>query len=163
VVATAYLHRSARLVAGNGHLDMAYELLLRDTAPSWLHMIEQGATTIWEYWDAVGGDGTVRGSLNHYSKGAVISFLHTHVAGIRPLQPGYRHFAVAPQPGGGLSWAEAELHSPYGRILSSWRVTGGELELRVEVPPGTKADVRLPGTGGLVTADPGTHAYRTML
>ncbi|MFC4117261.1 family 78 glycoside hydrolase catalytic domain [Nonomuraea zeae] len=151
------------VLADNGHLDVAYELLLRDTAPSWLHMIEQGATTIWEHWEAVGGDGTVRGSLNHYSKGAVISFLHTHVAGIRPLEPGYRHFAVAPRPGGGLSWAEAELHSPYGRILSSWRVTGDELELRIEVPPGTTADVRLPGAEGHATTAPGTHTYRTRL
>ena len=54
-------------------------------------------------------DGTADASLNHYSKGAVISFLHTYVAGIQALDdhPGYRRFRIAPQPGGGLTWAEA--------------------------------------------------------
>ena len=46
-------------------------------------MLEHGATTAWEWWDAIGDDGAVRGSLNHYSKAAVVSFLYTHVAGIR--------------------------------------------------------------------------------
>ena len=40
-------------------------------------------------------------SLNHYSKGAVISFLHNYVAGISLLDgyPAYRRFRVEPRPG----------------------------------------------------------------
>ena len=56
-------------------------------------MVEQGATTIWEDWDG----GT---SQNHYSKGAVVSFLHRYVAGLQAVEPGYRRFRVEPRPGG---------------------------------------------------------------
>ena len=89
------------VLADHGHLDVAYELLFQDSEPSWLVMIDRGATTIWEQWDGVKADGSVAASLNHYSKGAVISFLHRYVAGLQRVEPGYRRFRVAPRPGGG--------------------------------------------------------------
>jgi alpha-L-rhamnosidase len=145
------------VLAGHGHLDVAYELLFRDTPPSWLAMIDRGATTIWENWDGLDSG---EGSLNHYSKGAVISFLHEHVAGIQPLDdgPAYRHFRVAPQPGGALTWAAAAHESPYGRIESSWSIMGDELRLVVRVPPGTTAVVDLPD-GRRATVAPGTAIF----
>ena len=45
-------------------------------------MIDRGATTVWERWDGVRADGAPYESLNHYSKGAVVSFLHRYVAGL---------------------------------------------------------------------------------
>ena len=45
-------------------------------------MIDRGATTVWERWDGVAADGVPHESLNHYSKGAVVSFLHRYTAGI---------------------------------------------------------------------------------
>lgn len=139
---------------------MAYELLLQDTAPSWLTMIERGATTVWESWEGIDGDGVPHDSLNHYSKGAVISFLHRYVAGIRPLDnhPGYRRFRVEPRPGASLTWAEATHDSPYGRIESSWRIDGNDFTLTVTVPPGTTAEVVLPD-GTTRDQAPGTTSY----
>ena len=109
-------------LADAGHLDVAYDLLLADTIPSWLYMIDQGATTMWERWDGIGADGVPHGSLNHYARGAVIMFLHRYVAGIALLDefPGYRRFRVEPRPGGGITWARARHDSPYGRIESAW-------------------------------------------
>jgi alpha-L-rhamnosidase len=75
-------------LADAGHIDVAYELLFQDTPPAWLPMIDRGATTVWENWEGLDGDG--KGSLNHYSKGAVVSFLHTHTVGLQPLEPAYR-------------------------------------------------------------------------
>ena len=85
-------------LADAGHLDVAYEFLFTDTIPSWLYMIDRGATTMWERWDGIHEDGTPFDSLNHYSKGAVVSFLHRYVAGIQLLDdgyPAYRRFRVA--------------------------------------------------------------------
>ncbi len=149
-------------LADHGYLDVAYRLLLSTGIPSWLEMFDRGATTFWERWDAVDG-GEVRGSLNHYSKGAAMSFLYTHVAGIRlpadpgPDEAGYRRFIVQPRPGGGLRRAEAEHLSPYGPIRSSWHLDGDELRLTVDVPPGTRAEIRLPG--GTTTEGPGRHTF----
>jgi alpha-L-rhamnosidase len=155
-LATPYLLGA---LADSGHLDVAYELLLRDTEPSWLTMLDRGATTIWELWNGIDADGIARGSLNHYSKGAVISFLHSSVAGIRVLEPAYRRFRIAPQPGGGIRWARAVHDSPYGRIESSWRIEGEAFRLEVVVPPGTSAEVLLPD-GRRLEAQAGTATYR---
>ena len=75
------------MLADTGHLDVAYELLFQDSEPSWLVMIDRGATTVWERWEGVDADGVPHESLNHYSKGAVISFLHRYVAGLHRLEP----------------------------------------------------------------------------
>ncbi len=157
-LATPYL---LPVLADTGHLDVAYELLFQDTEPSWLTMIDRGATTVWEQWDAIDERGRARGSLNHYAKGAVVSFLHRHIAGIRLLDdaPAYRHFRVEPMPGGGLTWARAAHNSPYGHIESSWRIEDHHFFLDVAVPPGTSAQVCLPD-GHQMHADPGTMSYR---
>lgn len=132
------------VLADHGHAEVAYRLLTQTGIPSWLEMIDRGATTIWEWWDGVDGD-QVRGSLNHYSKGAVASFLHTHVAGIRMPEPeaaGYSRVVIAPQPGGGLTSASAWHDSPHGMIRSAWAVEAGRFSLTVDVP--VEADILLP-------------------
>ncbi len=156
-LATPYL---LAVLADAGHLDVAYELLLQDTTPSWLAMIERGATTIWEDWDGIDADGVAHASLNHYSKGAVVSFLHRYVAGIRLLDdgPAYRRFAIEPRPGGGLRSASAAHESPYGRIESGWRIDGEHFRIEVTVPPGTTAEIVLPD-GWRTELSPGSSTF----
>jgi alpha-L-rhamnosidase len=148
------------VLADTGHLEVAYELLFQDTEPSWLRMTESGTTTIWEDWDAVKPDGTVSHSLNHYSKGAVIAFLHRYVAGLQLVEPGYRRFRVAPHPGGGISWAETHHDCPHGPIGVRWEQQQDRLDVTVNVPPGTSADVVLPN-GDTHTLTEGRHTIST--
>jgi alpha-L-rhamnosidase len=144
------------VLADHGHLDLAYELLLQDTPPSWLAMTDQGATTIWEDWEAARDDGTMADSLNHYSKGAVISFLHRYTAGLQIAAPGYRRFRVAPRPGGGITSARTHHDCPHGRIEVSWSLDGRQGRLDLTVPDGTHADVALPGRAP-AEIGPGRH------
>lgn len=124
-----------------------------------LAMIDRGATTDWESWEGIDDDGVPHESLNHYSKGAVIRFLHQYTAGIRlGDEPAYRAFRVQPVPGGSLTSAAAAHESPYGRIESSWTVDRGLLRLDVTVPPGTTAEVVLPGRPAR-RAGPGRHSF----
>jgi alpha-L-rhamnosidase len=146
------------VLADHGYVDTAYELLLQDTPPSWLAMVDRGATTVWEVWDGVDARGVPHASLNHYSKGAVASFLHRYVAGLRPVDPGYRAFEVRPRPGGGITSATTRHISPFGPIEVSWRLRSGALELDVQVPPGTTASVVLPGEAARTVA-PGRHHW----
>ena len=146
------------VLADAGHLDTAYAVLLADGEPGWMRMVASGSTTVWERWDGVDAGGVPHDSLNHYSKGAVVSFLHRYTAGIELLEPGHRRFRVAPRPGGGLTSATAAHECPYGRIESAWSLSGGRFELRVVVPAGTSAEVVLPD-GTTATAGPGTHTY----
>jgi alpha-L-rhamnosidase len=127
-----------------GHTDVAYRLLLRREAPSFLYAVTQGATTIWERWDAILPDGTVNPSgmtsLNHYALGAIAHWLHTVVGGIEPTSPGYRTVRVAPQPGGGLTHAKAARDG----LSVEWRRTDHTMTVAVVVPAGTTATVVLP-------------------
>jgi alpha-L-rhamnosidase len=144
------------VLADHGYLDVAYELLLQDTPPSWLAMTDQGATTIWENWEPARDDATMADSLNHYSKGAVISFLHRYTAGLQIAEPGYRRFRVAPRPGGGITSARTRHDSPHGAIVVAWSLDGPEGRLDLTVPDGTRADVALPGRAP-AELGPGTH------
>ncbi|KNH17885.1 alpha-L-rhamnosidase [Arthrobacter sp. ZBG10] len=136
-------------LADHGRAEQAYSLLQSTGFPSWLGMLENGATTVWEWWNGV-SDGDVRGSLNHYSKAAVLSFLYTHVAGIRlgeqptEAEAAYRHVTIAPVPGGGLGWARASLATTRGPLSSAWRIVDSTFILDIEVPPGTRARIELP-------------------
>ena len=149
-------------LAEGGHLDVAYDLLFQDTAPSWMTMIDRGATTVWERWEGIDDEGVPHESLNHYSKGAVIGFLHRYVVGIQRLEPTYRRFLVQPRPGGGIAWARAEHDSQHGRVAASWQIEAGVFELAVTVPPGCASEVVLP-SGESSTVGPGTHQWMTAL
>jgi alpha-L-rhamnosidase len=133
----------------NGQLDAAYLLLTCTECPSWLYPVTRGATTIWERWDSLLPDGTVNPgqmtSFNHYALGAVADWLHGTVAGLAPLEPGWRRFAVRPRPGGGLRWAKAALDSPYGRAEVGWELRDERLVVDALVPVGATALVDLPG------------------
>jgi alpha-L-rhamnosidase len=144
------------VLADHGYPDLAYELLLQHTPPSWLAMTDQGATTIWEAWEAARDGGTMADSLNHYSKGAVISFLHRYIAGLQIAEPGYRRFRVAPRPGGGITSARTHHDCPHGRIEVAWSLDGHQGQLNLTIPDGTHADVSLPGCAP-TELGPGKH------
>ena len=130
-----------------GHLDDAYRLLLQRECPSWLYPVTMGATTIWERWDSMLPDGTINPgemtSFNHYALGAVAHWMHQTIGGIRPLEPGYAKVLIAPQPGGGLTWARTSLETRHGPVSVAWR-QGDELTLDLGIPDQVTAVVRLP-------------------
>ncbi|WP_432510081.1 family 78 glycoside hydrolase catalytic domain [Kineococcus sp. SYSU DK001] len=136
-------------LSSTGHLDAAYRLLTERECPSWLYPVTMGATTIWERWDSMLPDGSINPgemtSFNHYALGAVADWMHRVVAGLSPLEPGYRRALVAPRPGGGLTWARGSLRTPHGNLAVRWEQGEAGLSVDVEVPAGTTAVLRLPG------------------
>ena len=143
-----------------GHLDEAYRLLLQTENPSWLYSVTMGATTIWERWDSMLPDGTINPgemtSFNHYALGAVVDWMHRTIGGLSPLEPGYSRILLAPQPGGGLQWAETSLETPLGLASVRWELVDGRVELDATVPEGCEAVLRLPGADEEIIG-PGTH------
>jgi alpha-L-rhamnosidase len=143
-----------------GHLDDAYRLLLERGCPSWLYPVTMGATTIWERWDSMLPDGTINPgqmtSFNHYALGAVADWIHRTVGGIAPLEPGYAKVLIAPQPGGGLTWATARLETARGLVEVRWRQTGEDLTVEAAVPAGVTGVIQLPGRPDREIAD-GRH------
>ncbi|MFS0722819.1 family 78 glycoside hydrolase catalytic domain [Paenibacillus sp. 1P07SE] len=136
----------------NGRLDVAYELLTQESFPSWMYSIKHGATTIWERWDGwtehKGFQTPSMNSFNHYSLGSVGEWMYRYMAGIEadPSAPGFRHTLIKPRPGGRLTWVKASYESLYGTIRSEWELQeDGTLKLQVTIPPGTTAEVHVPG------------------
>lgn len=139
-----------KTLSAHGYDDLAFMLLNRKDYPSWLYPVTQGATTIWERWDGQKPDGSFQdvgmNSFNHYAYGAIGEWLYQYVAGINidPEHPGYKHILLAPHVGGGLTHANAEFESLYGKIKSAWRLNGENFIYEVTVPANTTATLLLP-------------------
>jgi alpha-L-rhamnosidase len=156
-----------------GRPDLAWELLLTNTWPSWLFSVKNGATTIWERWDGwtpeKGFQDSSMNSFNHYSLGSVGAWLYSGAAGIQldDSAPGYKHFFLAPQFTTRLKYVRATLDTPYGVIASSWRNQGGQILYDVTVPPNTSATIVLPelsqGPNGNTTLAAGTYHFKFRL
>jgi alpha-L-rhamnosidase len=174
-LATGFLGTPLLLPAltDTGHLDLACELLVQDTCPSWLYQVRAGATTIWERWDALRPDGSVAVesigagsgssmvSFNHYAYGSVADWIHRTVVGLAPDidRPGYRHVAVRPRPGGTITAAAGSLRTRYGDTKVSWRLgDDAQLVLDVVIPPNATATVTVPGEAP-VEVGSGLHRF----
>ncbi|HPD30856.1 MAG TPA: family 78 glycoside hydrolase catalytic domain [Phycisphaerae bacterium] len=163
---TAYL---MPVLARYGQQEVAYRLAVQTTYPSWGYMVKQGATTIWELWDA-DKRGPEMNSRNHAALGAVGRWFFEGLAGINidPAEPGFRHIIVRPTPVGGLTSVEAEYESIRGLVASRWRAEGERFTLNVVVPVGSRATVFLPAakasrvteTGRPVESAGGVHLVR---
>jgi alpha-L-rhamnosidase len=150
-----------RVLRDMGRTDLAYRLLMRDEYPGWLFPIKHGATSIWERWNGwTPENGFADPGMNsfaHYAFGAVGQFMWETVVGLRPLEPGYRRFLVAPEPGP-LEHAQGVFDSISGKIDVAWKNYGTHVGLDLVVPPGTTALVRLPGMPEFEVG-PGQHVF----
>ena len=141
-----------KTLSAAGRDDLAYQLLNNRNYPSWLYPVLHGATTIWERWDGLKPDGSFQdarmNSFNHYAYGAIGEWLYRYVAGIDidPENPGYKHILLNPHPGGGLSYAKAEMNTLYGKVSSFWKFENEDFVYEVEIPANTSASITLPNT-----------------
>jgi alpha-L-rhamnosidase len=150
-----------------GHPDLAMSMLLQDQAPSWLYAVKMGATTIWERWDSMLPDGSINPgsmtSFNHYAYGAVADWMHRSVAGLAPIEPGYRRIRVRPNLASELTSASAKHESPYGLVAVSWTRLGDQFDLEVELPFGVTAEIWLPDKREPIGVISGRHRFTTQI
>lgn len=141
----------------HGMSDIAYRLLLQEDYPSWLYPVKNGATTVWERLNSYTvkdgfGKNNSMNSFNHYSFGAVASWMFASSLGIRRDEgyPGFKHFFLMPKPDttGGITHAEGYYASMYGRIESAWRRDSDTsvTEYDFTVPANTTATLLLDAT-----------------
>lgn len=144
---TPYL---CHVLSKNGHTDVAFNLLMRESYPSWLYPVKMGATTIWERWDGIKPDSSFQtpgmNSFNHYAYGAIGDWMYRVVAGLDTEEeaPGYKKITIQPHIGGGLTHASATLNTYYGKLHSGWKTEGNKTTLDIEVPANTTATLYAP-------------------
>ena len=133
-----------------GYVETAYKVMQKTGYPSWNHMFEQGITALSEGWHTISVDENgmknINGSLNHVALGAVGQWFYTDVLGIRRDvdNPGYKHFYLEPQVGGGLTYAKGSYDSIHGKIESAWEMTDEGIRFQFVIPANTSATVTLP-------------------
>jgi alpha-L-rhamnosidase len=131
-----------------GRQDLGLRLLLRREYPSWLFPLEHGATSVWERWDGWtperGFQDPGMNSFAHYAFGAVGEWMYETLGGLTSSSPGFATAQIAPEVGGGLTWARLRHDSIRGEFRCHWRLEGEELSLDVRVPPNVLATVAVP-------------------
>ncbi len=131
-----------QVLSDMGRADVACELANQKSFPGWGHMLENGATTLWETWAF--SDNIY--SHNHPMFAPIGEWFVKHLAGIQPAEDavGFDKIIMRPQIVRDLTWAKAEYQSVRGRIRSGWKLNGNRLTLEIEIPPGCSAIVHVP-------------------
>ncbi|GEK79221.1 family 78 glycoside hydrolase catalytic domain [Agrococcus baldri] len=108
-------------------------------APSYGYMLAHGATTLTETWDGP----TFGFSQNHFMNGAIATWFHEHIVGIRQRERtiGWEAPLIAPAPVGDLTHASGWYDAPGGRIAVEWRIDAGRFCL---TGTARQATVRMP-------------------
>ncbi|MEW9052264.1 MAG: family 78 glycoside hydrolase catalytic domain [Neobacillus sp.] len=137
------------VLSENGMEDLAYHFLFQEDFPSWLYCVNLGATTIWERWNSLLEDGTVSGtgmnSFNHYAYGSIMEFMYRHVAGIQPVEMGFRKVRFAPKLNMKLRHVNCRYESVSGTYVSNWKINeDGTVTMHFEVPFNCSAEAVLP-------------------
>lgn len=140
--------------------DLAYQLLLNEDFPGWLHEVHLGATTVWERWNSLDENGhissTGMNSLNHYSYGAILEWMFRHMAGLDLTEqgPGGRKMIIHPKINNELKFVEAFYDSACGCYYCSWKIIEeNRIKVSVTIPFGGEGEVILPYASDAVYAD----------
>jgi len=139
IFGTKYL---LNMLSATSNNDVAYRMVDQKEFPGWGHMLENGATTLWETWAQ--SDNVY--SQNHPMFGMVSEWFFKSLGGIEPSSRarGYDHFSIAPFMATDLDWVEAKYESVRGTISSRWKRENRKVTLHIEVPVNTTAVVRIP-------------------
>lgn len=111
---------------------LVYNMLKQRSYPGYLYMIDNNATTTWEYWNGE------RSHVHNCYNGIGLWFYQA-LGGIRPTDDGvgYQRVIIAPQCPKDVTWATTTRQTPYGLLRTEWRGS----QLKAQIPVGVEAEV----------------------
>lgn len=134
-----------RALAAAGHSQVIADVVHQPAQPGVGAMLVDGPGTLWEAW-WIDPTSTGTGSLDHIGLGGPFAaWAWTTLVGLRPTAPGFRSFAVVPNPVDGVGHATSVTSTVQGTVRAGWRREGDEFAVDVEVPVGARATVHVPG------------------
>ena len=144
------------VLSREGHADLACDIVNEPDFPGWGHMLDRGATTLWEHWKE--NDNTY--SHNHPMFGSVSQWFFHWLGGIQPAPGavGFDRVVIRPQIAGDLTWVNSSYDSVRGRIVSQWKRERDRVTLRIEIPPGVGATVFVPAKNAAAVTEGGKPA-----
>jgi alpha-L-rhamnosidase len=135
-----------RCLSENDMDEIAFKLTTNTTYPSWGYMVENGATTFWELWNA-NTAAPIMNSQNHVMLiGDLIIWFYENLGGIKSSksEPGFKKIIMAPAFRVDLDSVKASYHSVYGLIQSKWIKDKQNVFWKIEIPTNTQAFVYIP-------------------
>ncbi len=139
-----------RTLSRIGQTQTAWNMLNKTGYPSWGFMIDHGATTIWELWNGNTANPAMNSQDHVMLIGDMITWLFEDIGGIKSdrLHPGFNHIIMRPSLLRGLKLVKSWHRSPYGRIVSDWKVASdGTFHWHIKIPANSEATVEIPTTG----------------
>jgi alpha-L-rhamnosidase len=128
-------------------------------------------TTVWERWNGVRENGKYfhepdengkrpPGNMSAWNQphlGNIGETLFGVLAGIQPAEPGFKRIRIAPAVprGAGLTWVRASHVTPYGKVISNWKLAGGRLAMEITVPANTTATAQIPARSAAAVTESG--------
>ncbi|MBO4327006.1 MAG: family 78 glycoside hydrolase catalytic domain [Clostridia bacterium] len=116
-------------------------------------MIDNGATSLWEYWDTPGNNFNSNAgeflayfdSLNHVMLGGgPACWMFQGLGGIRAKEAGYSYLEYRPGLESGLKYVNSSIDSIIGKCVSDWNYSGGKLTWNIQIPANSTATVIIP-------------------
>ena len=119
-----------------GMNDLIGEYIVKETHPSYYAFVLEGETTLGEYWES-----NPR-SHCHDMMGHIIEWYYNGIAGIRPLEPGFKKVLVKPYLPESMDRVDCIYHSVSGDIhVSMRRREDRSVELHVEADSAIECEV----------------------
>jgi len=132
------------VLTNHGKIDLAYEIAIQESYPSWGYMIREGATTVWERWEYLVYGGM--NSHNHIMFGSIDAWFYKFLGGINidEKYPGFRRIVLKPNLPLDLKWVHASVNTISGLVEIKTVKRDNVVEVEVNIPVNTKATLYIP-------------------
>ena len=141
--------------------DLVDLIMGQTTYPGWGYLVKELDLKTWpETWSGWGSHVI----LVTATPG---SWFFEGLGGIRPdsANPGFKHFTLRPAIVKSLDWVKCSYQSPYGKIVSNWKLDAGDskletrnLMLEITIPSNTTANVYVPAKDAAGVTESGKPA-----
>ncbi len=124
----------------NNRNDLIDIMVNQKTYPGWGYMVEKGATTCWEQWNGYY-------SQIHSCFPYIGGWFYRGLAGIQwdPENPGFKNIILRPALVESVDWVNCNYESPYGMIVSNWKIEADQFKWEITIPANSTAIIYIPG------------------
>lgn len=154
------------LSAENQH-KLLLDITLTDKKCSFGYMLDNGATSMWEFWDKAGEtwDSETKNctydSQNHCMLGgSMATWLFEGLGGIRCTEAGYHGMTLRPGLESELTWVNTSIDTVIGRVVSNWTYEDGVLDWTITVPANAEATVLIPLAQATAITESGADVFQ---
>ena len=118
--------------------EYAYKVITVKGYPSYSEWFNEGATTLWEYWDWFKHDD----SKNHHMYSDFMSWIVKTILGINQTEVGFKKVSINPYFFKELEYAKGSCNTCSGKISVEWRKSKDNIMVEIDIPEGICAEYR---------------------